>query len=115
MQVIRSPADAIADAAIRQMILQRIESMSGDEPYDADLYGYFLIIEGGDTLDAVAAQLGFDPLTKAPEILEEYPHCYDLVFIISDDGFGIELFIPKSCGIAELLSMCKRHAAPGTL
>ena len=115
MQIIRNPADAIADATIRQMILQRIESMSGDEPYDADLYGYFLIIESGDTLDAIAAQIGFDPLTKPPESLEEYPHCYDLVFIISDDGFGIELFIPKSCGIPELLSMCKRHAAPGTL
>jgi hypothetical protein len=47
MQVIRSPADAanIADSAIRQMILQRINAIASDEPYDETLHGYFLIID----------------------------------------------------------------------
>lgn len=117
MQVIRSPADTanIADAAIRQMILQRIESIASEEPYDATLYGYFLVLEDDDTLAAIAAQIGFDPLTKTPEILEEYPDCYDLLFIVDDSGYGIELFIPKSSGSPELIAMSKRLAVPGTL
>lgn len=117
MQVIRSPADAanIASPAIRQMILQRIESIASDESYDANLHGYFLAVEAGDTLNAINKQVGFDLLAKPYQILEEYPDCYDLLFIICDDGFGIELFIPKSSGIPELLAMCQRYAVPGTL
>ena len=114
MQIIRSPADAanIADPAIRQMILQRIDAIASDEPYDANLHGYFVAPEDGDSLTAISAQIGFDPLTKTPEILEEYPDCYDVLFIISDDGFGIELFIPKTIDLPELIAMCKRLALP---
>ena len=117
MQVIRSPADAanIADAAIRQMILQRIDAIASDEPYDASLHGYFLVLEDGDTLNAINQQVGFDLLAKPYEILEEYPSAYDLLYIVCDDGFGIELFIPKAIDIPELISMCKRFAVPGTL
>ena len=88
MQVIRSPADAanISDAAIRQMILQRIDAIASDEPYDANLHGYFLAVEAGDTLQGINKQVGFDLLAKPYEILEEYPDCYDLLYVVSDDG-----------------------------
>ncbi len=117
MQIIRSHAavSTIADPAIRQMIQQRITAIASEEPFDSEVHGYFLVLEAGDTLNAIAVQIGFDPLTKPPEILEEYPDCYDLLFIISDDGFGVELFISKSCGIPELLERCQRFAVPGTL
>lgn len=97
MQVIRSPADAanIADAAIRQMIQQRIDAIASAEPFDANLHGYFVVPEDGDTLQAINRQVGFDLLAKPYEILEEYPSAYDLLYIICDDGYGIELFIPK--------------------
>lgn len=117
MQVIRSAADAanIADPAIRQMILQRINAIASDEPYDATQHGYVLVVEAGDKLNAINQQVGFDLLAKAYEILEEYPSAYDLLYIVCDDGFGIELFIPKTIDIPELIAMCKRYAVPGTL
>jgi hypothetical protein len=118
MQVIRSPADAanIADAAIRQMILQRINAIASDGPYDATQHGYFLVVESGDTLQAINKQVGFDLLAKPYEILEEYSDCYDLLYIICDDGFGVELLIPKNVDIdPDLLLMCQRHAVPGTV
>ena len=117
MQVIRSPADAanIADPSIRRMILQRIDAIASDEPYDSKLHGYFLIIESGDTLQAINKQVGFDLLAKPYEILEEYSDCYDLLFIVDDSGYGIELFIPKTLNIPELTAMCQRYAVPGTL
>ena len=117
MQVIRSPADAanIADPAIRQMIQQRIDAIASDEPYDANLHGYFLVLEDGDTLNAINKQVGFDLLAKPYEILEEYPDCYDLLYVISDDGFGVELIIPKAIDVPELIAMCRRYVVPGTL
>ena len=129
MQVIRNPADAanIADPAIRQMILQRIDAIASDEPYDATQHGYFVIIESGDTSDAIAAQVGFDVLTNrwtglrydhadytpAFEILEEYQTCWDLLFIQDDSGYGIELFLPKTIEIPDLVAMCQRYAVAG--
>jgi hypothetical protein len=113
-----SPADAanIADPAIRQMILQRIDAIASDEPYDATQHGYFLVIVEGDTLQAINAQIGFDLLAKPYEILEEYPDCYDLLYIVSDDGFGVELFIPKNVDIdPDLLLMCQLQAVPGAI
>ena len=36
-----------------------------------------------------------------------------MVFIISDDGYGIEVWIPKTEGIdPDLLAMCKAFAVP---
>lgn len=117
MQVIRSPADAanIADAAIRQMIQQRIDAIASDEPYDANQHGYFLVLEDGDKLQAINKQVGFDLLAKPYEILEEYPSAYDLLYIVSDDGFGVELIIPKAIDVPELITMCQLCAVPGTL
>jgi hypothetical protein len=57
-------------------------------------------------------QPGFIP---SFEILVEHAHCYEMVFIISDDGYGIEVFIPKDLGIhPDLLAMCLQYAMPTT-
>ena len=91
------------------------------------MLGYFLIVEPGDSLQAINAQLGFNILTnrwtgirfdqpgytQSFEILDEHAGYYEMVFIISDDGFGIEVFIPKAEGVdPDLLAMCQRYAVP---
>jgi hypothetical protein len=103
----------VTNPAIRQLIQQRIDGIATDVPYDAKLHGYFLVIESGDTLEAINTQIGFNLLAKPHEILEEYPDYYDLLYIVSDDGFGIEIFFPKDVCIPEMLAMCQRHAMPG--
>ena len=111
----RDSASTVSDPAIRQMILQRIDAVASDEPFDSKLHGYFVVVEG-DTLQAINKQVGFDLLAKPYEILEEYPSAYDLLYIVCDDGFGIEVFIPKAAGIdPDLMAMCQRFAVPGTL
>lgn len=127
MQIIRDPADVttIADPELRALVEKTIRDLSPDGPYDPDVLGYFLIVEADiDTLPAINAQLGFDILcnrwtgirfdqpgyTQSFECLEEHAGYYEIVFIISDDGFGIEVFIPKTVDIPDLLAMCQRYA-----
>ena len=129
MQIVRDlqSIQHINDIAIRELVRKRIEDLGGDS-FDSSSLGYMLVIEGGDTLEALSAQLGFDPLKNrftgihfnesgfAPsfEFVEEFPSCFDAVFILSDDGYGVELFISKAVGvIPELLSMCQAFATPG--
>ena len=113
----------IANPAIRQLVVERINDLGG-EAFDSDALGLLLVIEPGYTLESIDAQLGFPILANritgirfdAPEFwpsfefVEEFPSCYDMVFIISDDGFGIEVFIPKDIDIPDLLAMCQRYA-----
>ena len=35
-----------------------------------------------------------------------------MAFIINDEGFGIDIFIPKNVGIRDLLAMCAEYAEP---
>lgn len=51
--------------------------------------------------------------TPSFEFIEDVGCCYDMVFILSDDGFGIEVFVPKTDGIdPELIAMCIQYAIP---
>lgn len=114
----------IANTAIRQLVEERINDLGGEE-FDSDALGFFLVIEPGDALDAIDAQLGFLILANritgirfdepgfwpSFEFVEEFPACFDMVFIISDDGFGIEVFVPKADGVPPgLRIMCQRYA-----
>jgi hypothetical protein len=116
----------IADLDIRQLVQQRIDDLGSDNFSSSDL-GYLLLIEPGDTLEAIQAQIGFDILsnlrtglrydqegfTPSFEFIEDLGFCYDMVIVLSDSGYGVELFITKSDGIPpELLEMCARHATP---
>lgn len=130
MKIIRDPADActITDPELRQLVEATIQGLSEDAPYDPEELGYFVIVEPGDSLVTINAQIGFDILanrwtgirfdqpryTQSFEVLEEHAGYFEMVFIISDDGFGIEVFIPKTEGTdgipADLLAMCARFA-----
>lgn len=129
MQIVRDlqSIQHISDIAIRELVRQRIEDLGGDA-FDSASLGYMLVVESGDTLEALSEQLGFEPLRNrytgihfnepgfAPsfEFVEEFPNCFDAVFILSDDGFGVELFIPKAEGVnPDLLAMCQAYATPG--
>ena len=120
-------AAQIRNPTIRQLVQQRINDLGG-EAFDATALGYFLVIEPGDTLEEIDTQLGFSILANrftdirydqpgfSPsfEFVEEFPSCYDMVFIISDDGFGIEVFVPKAEGVPpDLRIMCRVHATAG--
>jgi len=111
----------ISNPAIRDLVQQRINDLGG-EAFDADSLGYFLVIEAGDTIEAISAAVGFNILhnrftgirfdatgfTPSFEFIEEFVSCYDMVFVLDDSGFGVELFVPKES--TDLLAMCRMYA-----
>lgn len=114
-----SSIDQIKNIAIKDLIQKRIGSFNELEA--GDLCN-ILVVEDSDTLESLSAQLTFNILcnrftgirfdqegfTPSFEFIEEFPSCFDIVFVLSDDGFGVELFVPKEKGInSELIGMCK--------
>lgn len=129
MLILLSPelAARIADAEIRRLVEVRFAQILDGEPYDCDQHGYMIVVEPGDSpkdLEEVSgcpvlwdlfreSRYGDPDFTPATEALEEHPACYELVFINSDDGAGVEIFVPKCDGIdPELLAMCATYAVP---
>ena len=115
---------------LRSRIDERMACMAQDEPFDPDFHGQIVVIEEGDSLEAISTAVGFDILANAVtgvcfgepgyepsfEVCEENASCYELVFVFGDGDDGIVIFIPKGVEIdPELLAYCQTYAtaAPG--
>jgi hypothetical protein len=116
--------DQISNLQIRELVQQRIKDLGG-ESFDSNELGYFLVVESSDTIEAIQKQVGFNILqnrftgirfnatgfTPSFEFVEEFPACYDMVFVLDDTGIGVELFVPKEEGIdPDLIAMCRMYA-----
>lgn len=135
MFILRDPAlaDSIADPFIRGLVALRFAEVCAGEIYDYDRHGYFIVVEAGDSVEALEKEsrcaILFDPFDDVPygnpdftpsfDILEEHhddkgtTSIYEMLFIGNDDGFGITFFIPKDSLIdACLLAMCAEYAKP---
>jgi hypothetical protein len=112
----------VTDPEVHDLIRRRMDEYGSD----ADL-ATFVVVEPGDPLDAVNAQLGFPILSNrfdgrrygdpdfAPsfEVLEEHPGCYEMVFVLADYGDGVLVFVPKRDGVdGELQALCRTYATP---
>ena len=128
MRILRDPAltSSIAGPELRKLIGLRFAQVCAGEPYDYDRHGYMVVVEPGDTVEALEQETGcgitrdlfdenhYGEADFAPsfEILEEHDACYEMVFITSDSGFAT-LWIPKVQGIpGSLLSLCADYAVP---
>ena len=114
----------ITNIAIRRLVQKRINDLGG-ESFDSKELGCFLVVEARDTIAAIQNQVGFNILhnrftgirfnatgfTPSFEFIEEFPACYDMVFVLDDTGIGVEIFVPKEEGIdPDLIAMCRMYA-----
>jgi hypothetical protein len=112
MQIIRDPATGVADPELRTLI-SRVFAFVSDCP---EILGFIMVVEPGDTLAMLEPQLGVSILDGRHEFIQEHDHWFELVFVTGQDGYGFEVFLPKSEGIdSDLLLMCQRYASPGSV
>jgi hypothetical protein len=113
----------LADNQLRALLSERFDQLTNAwEGIDLGDLTHFLIIQAGDTAADAERELGWSLLqnmvdgarfgqpdfTPSWEWIEDHGGWYEAVFILSDDGFGISLFVqdhPEAD--AELLAMCR--------
>ncbi len=114
MQIIRSPADVDTTAAdavnpeLRQLISDTVARVT-ECP---EILGFVLVVEPGDTIADLDAVLRFPILAGRHEFILEHANWYALVYVLGQEGSGIELFVPKTVDLPELLAMCIEQALP---
>ncbi len=114
------------DPELRGLIARRVQQLEG---YGADDIGelvHFLVVEPGDTMEAIEAELGFSPLvnfvdgtrhgqpgwTPSWETAECHRPWIELVYILSDDGFGWVLLIADDpASPSQFALTIRRHGA----
>jgi len=126
MLVISDPStlSTVRDPEVRRLIERRIEEYGPD----ADL-ATFVVVEAGDPLGALDAQLGFpilsnrfdgarhgDPgFSPSFELAEDHGAFFELLFVLADYGDGVIVLVPKGDGVnGALLSLCAEYAAPAS-
>ena len=130
MVIITNPVQiaVITDTSLRQLIERRIQEISECCPWDADELGPMIVVEPGDTAEDLQAIMGFSilesifddshfgdeefaPSFEFAEIVGE--DLYELVYVISDGGYGYDIFIPNRPGIdSTILAFCQTYAVP---
>jgi hypothetical protein len=113
----------LADNQLRALLTERIQQLTTAwEGIDLSDLTHFLIIQAGDTAADAEHELGWsllvnpvdgacfgDPaFTPSWEWLEDHGGWFEAVYILSDDGFGISLFVQDHPATdAELLALCR--------
>lgn len=118
-------ADTYTDVHLRQLLSQRMHQLRSNFEGDLEDIVHFLIVEPGDTPREVEAELGFSPLRNMVDGLcfgdpDFSPSCewiqchgrwFELVYILSDDGFGAIVWIANDPGTEfDLHSLCLEYA-----
>ena len=129
MIILHGPAliHRIADPSIRSLASHRFSQVLSGEPYDYDQHGYMIVIEPEDSIESLESEtscsiihnafdgthFGDSDFTPCFEALEEHGNCYEMLFILNDECFAIDIFIPKHSGIdPQLLALCIEYAVP---
>ncbi|MBK7120090.1 MAG: hypothetical protein IPH64_14475 [Comamonadaceae bacterium] len=104
------------DQAVTALIQQRLADLLQDDDSPMEELVFFVVPDPGETIQQLVEALGTDLQTVdgSPlwEFIEEHPSCYEFVLVLSQDGFGAEVFISKTGIDADLLALCQLHAVP---
>ena len=112
------------DPELKLLLRRRRMQLAGYDGYALEDLAHFVVIEPSDRLVDVEAALGFTPVvnfvdgqvlghpdfTPSWESAERHSGWIELVFILSDDGFGHVMLIPDHPVIDPTLSrLCVDH------
>lgn len=71
---------------------------------------HILVIEPSDALTDVDVELGFSLLDRPWDVVESHPGWYEITVVVSDDGFGWVIYVPKHATTdAALLEKCASY------
>jgi hypothetical protein len=106
--------DSPLDPVIRTLLVRRWEQLRADTGGDYELgeLVQFVVVEADDEIAAIEADIGFPLFTEpAFEWVQDHDGWLEGIVILSDDGFGIALFVPDRDGIdPKMLSVMRDQA-----
>ena len=116
------------DPDLKTILLDRLELLAEYlEQWALEDLLHVIVVETGDSIDAIARELGVNPLVNIvdnahypqPSFEPSFEFCiarigyFDLTFALCDSGLAIVLLVPDQDGIEPaLLELCREYATP---
>ncbi len=96
-----------------ELIGQHIEELAMFGEADLSALIKLLVLEPCDGLEAINAELGFSLLERRSDAAQSHQGWFCLTFVLSDDGFGVVVYVPKHSGIEPALqAYCASQMEP---
>ena len=115
------------DPDLKAILLERLALLAEFSEWDLADLAHFIIVEPGDSIEAIERELGINPLVNIvdnahypqPSFEPSFEFCiarigyFDLTFALCDSGLAIVLLVPDQDGIEPtLLELCRLYATP---
>jgi hypothetical protein len=106
--------DSPLDNAIKRLLTVRRDELAEYVENDIAELAHWIVVDPGDSAEAIDTVAGFPIVTKpAFEWVMDHGGLFELPTILSDNGFGVVLFVPDIDGIdPTLLTLCRERAEP---
>ena len=103
---------AIGDPALSELLTARSIEASEYVDHFSELVR-FILIDSRDTVSDVEGVVGLDleSSDRRADVFEEHPGYFELVYVLSDDGSGIILFINKEDISKDFARLCESYRA----
>ena len=104
--ILRAHASAFG-SELGRLIGRRIEELAEYAAAELGALIKILVLEPSDGLPQVNAALGFTLLDRQCDAAENHQDWFELTLVLSDDGFGVVIYVPKSPeSDPQLLAYC---------
>ncbi len=112
MLILTKTADiaSLPPGELRRLIQNSVGQLLGQfEPGEFTLEQLcrYLVIVPGEGIEAIDEALEISILDAKHALVFEHINWFEMVIVISDEGFGFTLFLPKQGIDSRLLAMCK--------
>ena len=99
-----------SERELQELIGKKLNDLDGYEDYGLNELVNFIVVEPSDALTDVDAELGFSLSDRPWDVVESYPNWYEVTVVVSDDGFGWVIYVPKHANTdATLLERCASY------
>lgn len=107
------------DDALKRLLTRRRDQLLSDTDgrYDIAELAHIIVVEPGDSIATIETTAGY-PIIRPPifEWVALHGEWFEGIAVLSDDGFGIALFVPDDERIdPTLLSLMREQAEPANL
>lgn len=118
MHVYRDSASIRAAATefpeFAEPLARRIEELSEYGDYELHELMNVVVAEPGDRIADLSGAVGFALEERHPDAMEAQPAWYELTYVVSDDGFGYVLYVPRRADMdVGVLTLCESLAGEG--
>lgn len=107
MPAVRGVLPSISGAELGAVIGRRVDELSEYLEVDDPSFLRVIILDPIDVLTALNDALGFSLFERNCDVIESHEEWFELTLVLSDDGAGVIVYIPKSLNVdSGLLSYC---------